>query len=145
MLDYPKVKSLLRKQGFTQKEVASELGVSATAVSDWLKGEAQPSQEHLEGLASFLDCSVEELYAKPHQITSGDRSMVVVNFYGDNNPVFNLYGESEIESSNNLSLERKSDLTISIDPEILQHVKDQDKTELARLVNELLKKHFKLS
>ena len=54
---------LREKQGFTQAELASMLGITAAAVSKWENGESKPRVEMLFKLAKILEVSPEELIA----------------------------------------------------------------------------------
>lgn len=50
--------------GFTQKQVALELKVSAPTVSEWESGRKNPSKENLEGLADLFGVSVDYLLGR---------------------------------------------------------------------------------
>lgn len=146
MLDYPKVKNLLRKQGFTQKEVAAELNVSATAVSDWLKGESQPSKENLEGLAGFLDCNVDELTTnKPEVSANENKGVLIINFYGEklsDHLTIHVHGEEGVDllGEDNQKASKKR-ISVDIDPEVVDRLEGQE-GNLNKIIQDLLKKHL---
>ena len=55
------VRNALIKRGLTQKNLASEVGVSAQAITNWLKGKDFPRPSALLKLAATLQLSFEEL------------------------------------------------------------------------------------
>lgn len=57
----------LRKQhGYSQEQLADELGVSRQAVSKWERGEASPDTDNLIALAKLYNISVDDLlFEKP--------------------------------------------------------------------------------
>ncbi|MBQ6895034.1 MAG: L-serine ammonia-lyase [Clostridia bacterium] len=57
-----KLKSLRKKQGITQLELSSMLGVSDRAVSKWEKGVSAPSAKHLFVLGKIFNISVEYFF-----------------------------------------------------------------------------------
>lgn len=50
--------------GMTQTELASRLGVSQGAVSQWESGSTQPEIKHLVKMSEMFGCSVDELIKK---------------------------------------------------------------------------------
>lgn len=140
MLDYPKVKKLLRKHGFTQKEVASELGVSATSVSDWMKGISQPSKENLEGLSDFLECPVEELTTNEPQISVSDRGVIInIHCYCESQTI-QIQGDRDPELTN--ENQNKKRLTLDIEPDIVEKLQAQGDADISELLKKLLHKHL---
>ena len=57
-----KIKELRLKNGKTQEAVASELGVTAQAVSRWEKGICYPDMEILPSIANYFGISIDELF-----------------------------------------------------------------------------------
>ena len=51
----------MKEMGISQKELASLIGVSESAVSRWKAGENEPSMKNLKKVADVLNCSVSEL------------------------------------------------------------------------------------
>lgn len=56
-----KVKQALQARGWTQKDLAGELGVTAQAVTNWIKGEDFPRPDKLLKLATILKLSFTDL------------------------------------------------------------------------------------
>lgn len=52
---------LRKKNGYTQEQVAEQIGVSRQAVANWEKGESNPDIEKCIALADLYDVSVDEL------------------------------------------------------------------------------------
>ncbi|MBR3934060.1 MAG: L-serine ammonia-lyase [Clostridia bacterium] len=57
-----KLKSLRKKQGLTQMDLSSLLGVSDRAVSKWEKGLSSPTSKHIVFLAKVFNVSVEYFF-----------------------------------------------------------------------------------
>lgn len=50
-----------KEMGITQKELASLIGVSESAISKWKSGDNEPSMKNLKKIADVLNCSMSEL------------------------------------------------------------------------------------
>ncbi len=50
-----------KEKGFTQKEFAKLLGISAGNLCEWEKGRIEPNIEFLKKIAKLLECSVDYL------------------------------------------------------------------------------------
>ena len=50
-----------RALGFSQADVAKELGVDQTAVHSWEVGKTMPAAKRLPALAKLLNCTIDEL------------------------------------------------------------------------------------
>lgn len=59
----PKFSELRKERGFTQKDLAKELGVDQSAVSLWESGKTFPRVEVATRLAKFFGCTLDELFA----------------------------------------------------------------------------------
>ncbi len=57
-----RIKELIEDKGFTQAQVARELGITAMTVSGWATGKRYPSIEMLDALAKLLDVDVVEFF-----------------------------------------------------------------------------------
>ena len=57
-----RIKELRRRDGRTQEALASELGVTAQAVSRWEKGICCPDMELIPSIANFFCVSIDELF-----------------------------------------------------------------------------------
>lgn len=56
------IKKYREKAELSQIDVAESLGVTQGAVSQWEKGESNPSADKLPELAKILGCTIDELY-----------------------------------------------------------------------------------
>jgi transcriptional regulator with XRE-family HTH domain len=56
-----KIKELLAKKGFSQRELAFALQVTDTIVSLWCNNKVVPSQRHLKQIAEFLKVDIKKL------------------------------------------------------------------------------------
>lgn len=54
-----RITSLMKEKGVKQAFVAEIIGSYATVVTDWKRGRSKPSQNDLEKLALFFDCSLD--------------------------------------------------------------------------------------
>ena len=61
----PAIRQALEAKGWTQKDLASQLGVSAQSVTNWLKGADFPRPDKLLRLATTLKLRLDELVAAP--------------------------------------------------------------------------------
>ena len=55
-------KNLRLRSGLSQQQVANQLGVHQTAVSNWEKGKNLPSATMLVKVADLYGCSIDELF-----------------------------------------------------------------------------------
>ncbi len=58
------LKEIRKSKGIKQKEIAKELNISQSAISDYENGKLEPSIESLIKMANFLDCSVDKLVGR---------------------------------------------------------------------------------
>ena len=56
-----RIKKLMDKKGYKQKELASMVGVTETAMSRYLKNEREPKMEVVANLATALDTTTDYL------------------------------------------------------------------------------------
>lgn len=56
-----KIEKLRKEKGITQESLATSLGVTQGAVSQWEKGLSKPAIDKLTQIAEILECSVDEL------------------------------------------------------------------------------------
>ena len=59
-----KIKILIVTNGYTQRWVAEQVGVSNTTLSLWAKNKAQPNASSLMKLMSVLNCTPEDIYGQ---------------------------------------------------------------------------------
>ncbi|MBR5410430.1 MAG: helix-turn-helix transcriptional regulator [Clostridia bacterium] len=64
-----RIKELRRRDGRTQEALASELGVTAQAVSRWEKGICYPDMELIPPIANFFGVSIDELFGYDNERT----------------------------------------------------------------------------
>lgn len=58
------IKELRRKQGLTQRELASKLGVDRSRISQWEIGYCLPKITELPKLAEALNCNLQDFFKK---------------------------------------------------------------------------------
>lgn len=56
-----KIKSLRKKKGITQAEMAKQLGVKQSTVSMWETGKTMPKTKRMRKLAEVLNCTLDDL------------------------------------------------------------------------------------
>ena len=54
-----RIKDLRTEKGLTQKELASQLQLSANSICEWEKGRCSPGIEHLIQLSKIFECSID--------------------------------------------------------------------------------------
>lgn len=54
------IKELRKQSRLTQQELADELGVKRSTLAHWESGR-RPEEEHLEDIADYFGCEVEDL------------------------------------------------------------------------------------
>lgn len=59
-----RVKWKMRRKGYTQEELAEELGTTQAMISGYLNGKNIPSFRFVTKLAKILDCTPNDLYIK---------------------------------------------------------------------------------
>ena len=57
------IKSLRRRRGITQEEIAQHFGITAQAISKWECGAAAPDISLLPGLSAYFGVTIDELFA----------------------------------------------------------------------------------
>ena len=55
------IRILRIKSGYSQKNLAEELGVSQQSVSNWEKGSREPPIDMLKKMANIFNCTIDEL------------------------------------------------------------------------------------
>ena len=58
------IKEAREKAGFTQQDLADELGVSQSTVAMWETQKSLPRTDKLPALAKILGCTIDELLKK---------------------------------------------------------------------------------
>lgn len=60
-----KIKTLLKEKGMSQTELAADVGISSSALSQILSGKTKPRNMTLKAIANSLGVAVQDLEAKP--------------------------------------------------------------------------------
>ena len=58
-----RIRPIRERMGISQLQLAVELGVNQTAVSQWERGAAFPACEKLPALAEALACTIDDLFS----------------------------------------------------------------------------------
>ena len=58
------IKQLMKSEGLTQMQLASQIHVGQSTISEWLTGKNEPSIESLWKLADYFDVSVDFLIGR---------------------------------------------------------------------------------
>ena len=66
-----KIKAARKALGMTQKELAQQLGVKNTSVSNWEKDQNKPSPDMIERLCAVLHLAPGALYGQPEAADMG--------------------------------------------------------------------------
>lgn len=56
------IKSIRLKEKMTQAELARQLQIDQTAISQWESGKSMPTADKLPELAKILGCTIDELF-----------------------------------------------------------------------------------
>lgn len=59
-----RLKELRKEKGYTQQQIADEIGVNRGSYSNWEKGKREPSFENLIKLADLLEVSLDWLFGR---------------------------------------------------------------------------------
>ncbi|MDG5787806.1 helix-turn-helix transcriptional regulator [Evansella sp. AB-P1] len=59
-----RIRTLRKKNGFTQKDLADKVKVSPQVISNWERGYTSPDHNDVENLADSLSCSTEYLHGR---------------------------------------------------------------------------------
>ena len=70
---YERIQMLRKKEGFSQEELAEQLGVSRQTISKWENGVASPGMERLQQLSDLLGVTLNELLGVEADISSNER------------------------------------------------------------------------
>ena len=60
-----KIKTLLKEKGMSQTELAADIGISSSALSQILSGKTKPRNMTLKAIANSLGVGVQDLEVKP--------------------------------------------------------------------------------
>ncbi len=91
-----KVKILLKRDNLTAKALTQELGLSATAISDWQRGKSSPSPDVLIAIAKKFNVSADWLLGltdDPKPIVPSKEAIEALEEYTKTAPKFNVTDE----------------------------------------------------
>ena len=71
----------LSLRGISQKELAEKLGVSQSAVTNWIKGKNAPDIEVVAEICDVLEISVSDLFGKEEGSKANDTEQKVLEQY----------------------------------------------------------------
>lgn len=60
-----RLEELRKKNGMTQNDLASMVGVQQNTVSQWESGKRNPTIQMLMSLSKIFHCTIDELWAEP--------------------------------------------------------------------------------
>jgi len=78
------IKFLRRQNGFTQEELAAQLGISPQAISKWENGHTLPETALLPLLAKLLNSSIDSILMPGGTATYGESHMEVIRRFREN-------------------------------------------------------------
>lgn len=142
VLDKDKVKKIIRTNGYTQKEVAEELQVSQSTVSDWLNGTTHPNKQNIDALAKYLSVPAEEIMSEYQGASLGNNNVSpTITQFDFRDSTINFYGWKPLSDNDSISNTDQQTSSVELDPQIIAKIKAQG-GDVLKLVNDLLKKHF---
>lgn len=56
------IRVVRKKCGITQAQLAEKIGVNQKAVSQWERGDTNPSADKLPAIAATLGCTIDDLF-----------------------------------------------------------------------------------
>lgn len=69
ILDTGKIKTLLKRQGMTQRELAEKAGTTEVSISRYMKRQRTPRLSALEGIAQVLGTNIDDLLTEKQTST----------------------------------------------------------------------------
>ena len=139
-IDEIKVRKIMREKGFSQKELADELKIHPSTISDWINGKVVPSTKNIEALAKLFATTPEEITKETSPSSFGnfqpsfDFSHTTINI---NLPNKSSESKSEDREINNC-------ISMELDPEIIEKLKEKGQENITELIKDILKKHLEL-
>lgn len=142
VLDSKKVRKLIRDKGLTQKEVADEIGINPSTISDWIKGNAIPSNLNLQSLAQLLEINPDELITEQTNDASINNYYnfflpnATVNIGSSGSNLLGLGQDDENLDNKNVSLE--------LDSKVLEEISKQAQGDMKGFIEEIIRNHLKM-
>ena len=104
------IKKLRASKGWTQKELAEKLFVTAQAVSRWENNEVEPSATTLYEMSKIFEVSIDELFGKSAPAPIVEKELVVEKEY--------VYSEPKqiiaVCSQCNKAIYKESDICVAL-------------------------------
>lgn len=60
-----RIKYYMELRNITQQELAEELGINRSSVSNWISGKQMPRVEKIDAMAKYFGCKVTDLVSVP--------------------------------------------------------------------------------
>ena len=80
-------------RGFTQEQLAEEIGVTRQSISKWEMGDTYPETERLIQLAGKLDTSLDNLLKEEIQVVRGKRQQTNPEYDTDSDAIAAMFSE----------------------------------------------------
>ena len=129
----------MREKGFSQKELAENLNVHNSTISEWLNKKSLPTEKNIQALAELLGVSPNEIVSDLIQKSIGNQSYYSYSPSFDFSATVNLYlSDSNPKNAINMEEEAKKNTDIIIS-ELREKLKKQHENEnTIKLVKSIL-------
>lgn len=90
-----RIKEILKEKGITSKELATKLGVTSGAISQYISENGNPNLKTLEKIATALNVPIQELFNPP---TENKITLICPHCKGVVNVSLSVHGEQSEET-----------------------------------------------
>lgn len=90
-----RIKEILKEKGITSKELATKLGVTSGAISQYISENGNPNLKTLEKIATALNVPIQELFNPP---TENKITLICPHCKGVVNVSLSVHGEQSKET-----------------------------------------------
>lgn len=90
-----RIKEILKEKGITSKELATKLGVTSGAISQYISENGNPNLKTLERIATALNVPIQELFNPP---TENKITLICPHCKGVVNVSLSVHGEQSEET-----------------------------------------------
>lgn len=90
-----RIKEILKEKGITSKELATKLGVTSGAISQYISENGNPNLKTLERIATALNVPIQELFNPP---TENKITLICPHCKGVVNVSLSVHGEQSKET-----------------------------------------------
>lgn len=90
-----RIKEILKEKGITSKELATKLGVTSGAISQYISENGNPNLKTLERIATALNVPIQELFSPP---TENKITLICPHCKGVVNVSLSVHGEQSEET-----------------------------------------------